>query len=383
MRATMASSTSGTPVPCLAEMASASSPSSSSVSVICVARALDVGRREIDLVDDGNDGEVRVAGEVEVGQRLRLDALGGVDDENGALARGQRPRHLVREVDVARRVDEIERVLLAVARPVEETHGVRLDRDAALALEIHRVEHLIDRLLGVHRAGEREQPVGQRRLAVIDVGDDGEIADAIQGHRLMVTRRVAAAGARRAVRQRVTVARSGTTAPDSSATSGPTCAWAPIRASAPTTQSRSTAPAPTSTRSHRMAPSTRAPAPMRAAVADHRVGADAAAGDRARRRRRPRRARRSGRRARRSRPRRASSRRAAVPGAESGWPRARQQVDLRRAVRRRVADVAPVGGRAPAEERDAVGDERRERTRARSSTARSGGMRGEQRGVER
>ena len=135
--------------------------------------------------------------EVEVRQRLRLDALGGVDDQDGALARREGPRHLVREIDVARRVDEIERVLLAVARPVQKAHGVRLDRDAALALEIHRVEDLIDRLLRVHRAGQREQPVGERRLAVIDVGDDREIANATQGHRLMLTRRVAVAGARR------------------------------------------------------------------------------------------------------------------------------------------------------------------------------------------
>ena len=132
-----------------------------------------------------------VGGEVEVRQRLRLDALRGVDDEHGALAGRQRARHLVGEVDVARRVDEVERVLLAVARPVEQAHRVRLDRDPALALEIHRVEHLIDRLLGVHRAGEGQQAVGQRRLAVIDVGDDREIADAAEDHRPSLTRRVA------------------------------------------------------------------------------------------------------------------------------------------------------------------------------------------------
>ena len=156
--------------------------------------ALDVGRRQVDLVDDRDDREVRVAGEVEVRQGLRLDPLRGVDDEHRALARRQRPRHLVREVDVARRVDEVERVLVAVARPVEQAHRVRLDRDAALALEIHRVEHLIDRLLGVHRPGEGQQPIRERRFAVIDVRDDREIADATQDHRLSLTRRVGPPG---------------------------------------------------------------------------------------------------------------------------------------------------------------------------------------------
>ena len=60
----------------------------------------------------------------------------------------RRAGHLVREVDVARRVDEVQRVRLAVARLVEQAHGVGLDRDPALALEVHRVEHLVDGLRG-------------------------------------------------------------------------------------------------------------------------------------------------------------------------------------------------------------------------------------------
>src|SRR3712207_7051495 len=39
---------------------------------------------------------------------LRLDALGGVDEEDGALAGGQRTGHLVGEVDVSRGVDHVQ-----------------------------------------------------------------------------------------------------------------------------------------------------------------------------------------------------------------------------------------------------------------------------------
>ena len=49
--------------------------------------------------------------------RLRLDALRGVDDQQRALARGQRARDLVGEVDVAGRVDQVQLVGLAVAAP--------------------------------------------------------------------------------------------------------------------------------------------------------------------------------------------------------------------------------------------------------------------------
>jgi hypothetical protein len=54
---------------------------------------------------------------------------------------------------------------------------MRLDRDAALALQVHRVEHLRRHLTHLERAGDLEKTVGERRFAVIDVRDDREIAD--------------------------------------------------------------------------------------------------------------------------------------------------------------------------------------------------------------
>ncbi len=56
-----------------------------------------------------------------------------------------------------------------------QPHVLRLDRDAAFPLDVHPVE-----VLGAHRplvddAGELQHPVGQRGLAVVDVGDDAEV----------------------------------------------------------------------------------------------------------------------------------------------------------------------------------------------------------------
>ncbi len=56
--------------------------------------ALGIGRRQIDLVDDRDDREVVLEREVVVRERLRLDALRRVDDEQRALARGERARDL-------------------------------------------------------------------------------------------------------------------------------------------------------------------------------------------------------------------------------------------------------------------------------------------------
>ena len=64
-------------------------------------------RRQVDLVEDRDDLEVVVEREVDVGERLRLDALRGVDDQERALARREAARDLVGEVDVPGRVDQV------------------------------------------------------------------------------------------------------------------------------------------------------------------------------------------------------------------------------------------------------------------------------------
>ena len=78
------------------------------------ARLFGLRAGQVDLVDDRDDLEVVLDREVGVGQRLRLDALRGVDHQQRAFAGGQRARDLVGEVDVPGRVDQVEDVLLAV-----------------------------------------------------------------------------------------------------------------------------------------------------------------------------------------------------------------------------------------------------------------------------
>ena len=57
--------------------------------------------------------------EVGIGQRLRFDALAGVDHQQRALAGLQAARDLVGEIDVAGRIDQIELIGLAVVGLVD------------------------------------------------------------------------------------------------------------------------------------------------------------------------------------------------------------------------------------------------------------------------
>jgi hypothetical protein len=139
--------------------------------------AVGLRRGKIDLVQHGDDGHALLDRRVAVRHRLRFHTLRRVDDQQRAFARRERARHLVREVDVPRRVDQVEVVALAVARLVRQRRGLRLDRDSALALEIHRVEDLLAHLARREAAAALDEAVCQRRLAMVDVGDDRKVAD--------------------------------------------------------------------------------------------------------------------------------------------------------------------------------------------------------------
>ncbi len=78
-----------------------------------------------------------------------------------------------------RRIDQVQVVLAAVGRRVFERCRLRLDRDATLALEIHRIEHLCFHFPVTQAAAALNQAVGQGRLAVIDMRDDREVADVL------------------------------------------------------------------------------------------------------------------------------------------------------------------------------------------------------------
>jgi hypothetical protein len=134
---------------------------------------------QIDLVQDRDDGEVVLHREIEIGQRLRLDPLRGVDEQHRPLAGGETAGHLIREIDVPGCVDHVQRV----GRPVQlprHPHRLGLDGDAALALDVHPVEILRAHGALVDDAGQLQHPIGKGRLAVIDVGDDAEVADQLR-----------------------------------------------------------------------------------------------------------------------------------------------------------------------------------------------------------
>ena len=121
---------------------------------------------------------------IDIGQRLRLDALAGIDHQKRSLTGRQRARHLIAEIDMARRVHQVQDVILAVIGGVVQPHRLCLDGDPALALDIHIVEDLLGHLALGQPSAHLNQAVGDGRLAMVDMRDNREIADVVcRGHR--------------------------------------------------------------------------------------------------------------------------------------------------------------------------------------------------------
>ena len=141
------------------------------------AHNLGLGAGQVDLVYYRQYLQIVFQRHVYVGQRLRLYALRRVHYQHRALARGQRAADLVGKVVVAGSVDQVEHIVLPVLGVIVQPYGFGLDRNSAFALQLHRVEHLFHHIALSHNAGLFQQPIGQRGLAMVNMGNNAEIAN--------------------------------------------------------------------------------------------------------------------------------------------------------------------------------------------------------------
>ena len=104
---------------------------------------------------------------------LGLGSLVGVDDKQHTVDHLHDALHLAAEVGVARGVDDVDVVFVPLERGV-----LRANRNPLLFLEVHRVhDPLLEFLVGLKGSRLTEQLVNQGGFAVVDVGDDSDVAN--------------------------------------------------------------------------------------------------------------------------------------------------------------------------------------------------------------
>ena len=144
-------------------------------------RGLEVGAGAVHLVDERDARDAIAVGLPPDRLRLRLDAGDRVEDGDRAVEHAQAPLDLDGKVHVAGRIDNVD----PIVAPLRGRRR-RRDGDAALLLLLHPVHRrgaLVHLAHLVGAAGVVEDPLGRRRLARVDVGDDPDVADAVQRDR--------------------------------------------------------------------------------------------------------------------------------------------------------------------------------------------------------
>ena len=139
----------------------------------------DPGVGPVGLVDDQDHRQVRGQRLAQHEAGLRQRPLGRVDQQQHAVDHGQAALDLAAEVGVARGVDDVDDRHRAVG--VLAVHGGVLgqDRDALFLLQVTGVHQALDGVVAAmcQRAGLPQHRVDQGRLAMVDVGHDGDVAE--------------------------------------------------------------------------------------------------------------------------------------------------------------------------------------------------------------
>ncbi len=131
----------------------------------------------VDLIDDHDGSQVEFEGLAQHEACLRHHAFGRIDQQQHALHHLQHALYLAAEIGVARRVHDVE-FGFAVA------HGGVFGQNGNAALAFERVgvhDARLDLLAFAEDTALFEHGVNERGLAVVDVGDDGNVADIRSG----------------------------------------------------------------------------------------------------------------------------------------------------------------------------------------------------------
>ena len=146
----------------------------------------------IDLVDHHDRAQSELERLLQDEARLRHRPLGRVDDQQRAVGHAEHPLDLAPKIGVPRRIDDVQsHFLVRAVVAIRHADNLRQDRHALFAFE-RVARHAVEREAALAELEVDEPGLGQHRvhqagLAVVDVGNDGYVADvgAGRGHKVL------------------------------------------------------------------------------------------------------------------------------------------------------------------------------------------------------
>ena len=144
-------------------------------------RALEVGADAVELIDEAHPRNFVLVGLAPDGFALGFNAFDRAEHDDGAIQDAEAALDLGREIDVAGRVDQVDRVVLPLA-----ADGGGVNGDSAggfFGVEVGGGVAVVDVAHFVGGAGVVEDALRGRRLSRVNVGDDADVAELVDGSR--------------------------------------------------------------------------------------------------------------------------------------------------------------------------------------------------------
>ena len=138
---------------------------------------LRIGAWKVDLINNRKHVQIVIQRQIDICKCLRLNALGCIHHKDPPVAGCQGTAHLIVKIHMARRVYQVENILISILRLIDDAHGLGLDRNTPLPLQFHIVQYLCLHLTACQKPCLLDDPIRQRGLTVIYVGNDTKISD--------------------------------------------------------------------------------------------------------------------------------------------------------------------------------------------------------------
>ncbi len=146
-----------------------------------------IGAGAVHLVDERQPRHMVALHLAVDGHRLALHAADGAEHEDGAVQHAQAAFHFDGEIDVARRIDQIDLVIDPWRIVPMHGGGGAGDGNSAFALQIHvvhgRAPFALHFLNAVNAAGVEQNALAERGFARVDVGRNADVSQILQFHK--------------------------------------------------------------------------------------------------------------------------------------------------------------------------------------------------------
>ena len=142
-----------------------------------VDNALRICTWEIDLVNDRKHIQVMIQCQINIRQRLRLDTLCCIYDQNRPITGSKTSGNLIVKIDMPWCIDQVKNIFFSIISLINDSYSLRLDRDTSLSLKLHIIQHLRLHLTFCQCTRLLNNTVSQSGLAMVYMCNNAEITN--------------------------------------------------------------------------------------------------------------------------------------------------------------------------------------------------------------